>query len=87
MDGVHTLVLAGELDVVTAPRLSAALDALSGIVLLDCDGLRFVDSSGLSTILRHHQLLHSAGGKLLLGRPSVAMRRLLEITDLTELIV
>ena len=46
LDHSHGLVLAGELDIATAPALDAALLGMSGDVLVDCADLRFIDSAG-----------------------------------------
>lgn len=57
-DGLTLLGLVGELDVSSSARLADALESVSGEdrrVVLDLRGLRFMDSTGLATILRYHQ--------------------------------
>jgi anti-anti-sigma factor len=51
-DHSHGLVLAGELDIATAPALDAALLGTSGDVLVDCADLRFIDSVGFCCLDR-----------------------------------
>ena len=51
----HTLALAGELDIATAPDLEAMIHSLcadgAGEIVLDIGQVSFVDSSGLRAIL------------------------------------
>src|SRR5215208_4159302 len=55
-DDAYNLALRGILDLSTAERLDAAIDAAlltdARRVAVDLDGLEFVDSTGLATILR-----------------------------------
>jgi anti-anti-sigma factor len=82
------LVLVGELDPHTAPILRDALDdtvthATSSLVL-DVEGLQFIDSSGLRVIISAHKMMADQGGHLLLRSPTPNTRRLLEITGLAD---
>ena len=50
----HTIYLAGELDVASAPELKAVLGGIvldASEVVIDLDGLTFIDSTGLTCIL------------------------------------
>ena len=60
------LALRGDLDVVEAPRLDAAIDACSdGLpIVVDLSGLTFIDSSGLHVLL----------GERAAGRPAALVR-------------
>jgi anti-sigma B factor antagonist len=55
-DGTYNVTLQGVLDLSSSNRLDAAIDAAlvsdAHQVLVDLDGLDFVDSTGLATILR-----------------------------------
>ena len=56
----HTIALHGELDVASAPMLEAALADICAAgateVVLDMAGVEFIDSSGLSAIIRGKSL-------------------------------
>ena len=79
-----TIVVQGELDIATAPRLDAALleaeRARPRTLLLDLAGLAFMDSTGLRSMLAAHRRAVGEGRKLRLRnlRPEVA--RVLEMT-------
>ena len=57
---VHRVIVAGELDAATGPRLRTALSDLAGRssangghdVLVDLTGVRFMDSTGLGVIVK-----------------------------------
>ncbi len=82
------IVLSGELDVSTAPRLR---DQLHQLIESDClrftcyiEGLSYVDSSGLSVLLMVHKRLEKVGGILMLMSPVPSVRRILEITGVDD---
>ena len=81
------LELTGEIDAHTAPQLGDHLDPLpgdGGPVVLDVHGIEFIDSSGLRVLVEAHQRAASSGRGLVIHRPSVAVKRLLEISGLSE---
>ena len=68
-----TMALAGRLDAAQAPKMQAALDALSGATRLDCARLEYVSSAGLGVLLRTQKRLMGSSGRLRLAgvRPHV----------------
>ena len=82
------LVLSGELDIASAPELEQALAEIhpeqTKLVVVDLRALEFMDSTGLSIIVRAHQRLseHSCELTLVKGPPQV--QRLLDLTGVTE---
>ncbi|MFP5489023.1 MAG: STAS domain-containing protein [Acidimicrobiia bacterium] len=78
------LAASGEIDAHTAPSLAAAIDAAGPHVDLDLSGVEFVDSSGLRVLIDAHQRLTDSGGGLRLVAISDAVRRLLEISGVSE---
>lgn len=84
----HLLVAPeGELDASTCPALGEVLRTAvrdhEGDVVLDLDGIAFMDSSGLGVLLNAHRRLTRAGRTLHLAVPQDTMvRRLLRQTDL-----
>ena len=62
-DGCAVIVVAGELDIATAPRLVDALDKVAGggapKVAVDLLATSFIDSTGLTTLFRAHKRFES----------------------------
>lgn len=77
--------IAGELDLATAPELDQLLDEVGNggyeRVLIDLSGLEFMDSTGLSSIVRAYRLADTNGHRLTLRRGSPQVQRLFEITE------
>ncbi len=80
--------LTGELDLASAPILERALggEDVTGapLVVLDLDGLEFVDSSGLRAILLAHSGSSERGGEFAITPGSPQVQRLLSITSVTD---
>ena len=76
------LALVGELDLITAPALDAAVRELpaNGPLTLDLSQLTFIDSSGLHAISKISRNLNGSG-PLILANPSGLIRRVLAIVD------
>ena len=87
---VAVVALAGELDISTAPKLRAEVDRLvaAGIsrIVIEAAELKFMDSSGLSSLLVSHRALQTQGGCLEVHAPSAAVLRVLEISGVTHFI-
>ncbi|MFL6076291.1 MAG: STAS domain-containing protein [Mycobacteriales bacterium] len=90
--GAVVVVATGEVDMLTAPTLSEALGtaadqvagADAGLVVLDCAGVSFLDSTGLGAIAGAHQKITDNGGKLRLAALRPHVTRVLQITGLAE---
>jgi anti-anti-sigma factor len=80
LDCDAVLVLAGELDLLTEPLLTALLEgpiAAPGLRVVDLSGVTFADSSGLAPLLRHRHRLEIRG-------ESPQLRRIINLlVDLT----
>jgi anti-sigma B factor antagonist len=77
----------GELDINTAPELRAALmeaiEAHPGArLIVDLEGLEFVDSAGLGILIGGRKRAQAGGGDLVLVSTGRNVRRLLELTGL-----
>ena len=70
---VHTITLAGELDLSHAPRVEQELTGVetgdAGAIVVDLSGLTFIDSSGIRLLLLAHRRSASNGKRLRLRRP------------------
>lgn len=83
------LMLAGELDVASAPVLATELfrqvDSGAQQIIIDAAGLRFCDSTGLGLFVEVNRALPGQRG-LILRNTSNRVRRLLEITGLAQIL-
>ena len=84
----HLVVATGELDLAATPELSTILlmaaEAPGTTVVLDLAGVEFIDSTALGTILKAGSEIESAGKTLRVVCPGGPVRRLLEMTNLTN---
>jgi anti-sigma B factor antagonist len=90
----HSVVVcaAGELDLLTAPRLSTQLDLAEAIVVppapvvLDLTGLTFIGSAGLSVLLTHHRRCVELGARLEIMPGGRAVTRPITVTGLDKVL-
>ncbi|MGN6868851.1 MAG: STAS domain-containing protein [Solirubrobacteraceae bacterium] len=82
------LTLFGELDVVSAPTLqrtlSEVLEQPHARVMLDLNGLRFVDSAGVSVLIKAKQRAQANGRTLVLRRPTEQLERVFALVGLAD---
>jgi anti-sigma B factor antagonist len=88
LDGWTVVTVYGELDVASAPTLRERLiDLVSGgshMLVLDLEGLDFLDSTGLGAIISALKRARTNGGDLRLVCTQSRIRRLFEITALDK---
>jgi anti-sigma B factor antagonist len=84
----HLNAVTGELDIAATPELSTvmlmAARSPGSLVVLDLSGVEFVDSTALGTILKAGGEVESAGKRLRVVCAEGPVRRLLEMTNLTN---
>jgi anti-anti-sigma factor len=82
------IVVHGEIDMTTAPKLSEALnhaiDDGARLVVVKLEHVSFMDSSGLSALLTAADRLDELDGQLLVDGASAAVSSVLEITGVIE---
>lgn len=82
------LRLRGELDMLTAPQLEAAVDALSGNgareLLLDLSELVFLDSSGFRAILACKDRCEQRGCTFLMTRGPERVQKVFDISGVLK---
>lgn len=88
-DGSAVVVaVTGELDLASGPELETELDRLSGpeteLVVIDLRQLDFMDSTGLSIIVRAHQRMAGEGCEMGLVKGSQQVQRLLDLTGVAD---
>lgn len=88
-DGVHTLGLAGEIDLDNSNELRALLaaraEAQEPRLLLDFSEVTYIDSSGLATLVEYVQKALKFGGRLALGGVSERLRTVFDLARLGEI--
>jgi anti-sigma B factor antagonist len=87
----HVLVRAqGELDLSSAGRVTAAVkEAFAhgrGSVLVDLSGVTFVDSTGLTALVRIHREAEARGTYVAVVAPSRSVRRVLDLLGLGDVL-
>lgn len=78
--------VSGEVDADNCAEMGTGLlqhGASSAELVIDVSDLAFIDSSGISELLRVREAMVEAGGSLVLREPTDNVRRVLEITGLT----
>jgi anti-sigma B factor antagonist len=86
-DGQVILRLRGELDLASADQVQQRLDALQAAgeaVLLDVDGLLFMDSSGLRVVLQAAENSRQSGWSFSLTAGSEQVRNLFASAGVTD---
>lgn len=86
-DGHVVVALGGELDLVDAAGVAAALVTVAARapeIIVDLTALEFIDSSGVAALARGRKLARHAGGDLLLAAPRQRVLRVLAITRLVD---
>lgn len=82
------IVVRGELDLATSPELELQLrnfaDTGNEQLVIDLRELEFMDSTGLSLIVKAHQRLSEEGRRLSIVRGSQQVQRLLDLTGVSE---
>jgi stage II sporulation protein AA (anti-sigma F factor antagonist) len=82
------VVVSGELDVASGPTLEQELakaDASDAqLVILDLRDLEFIDSTGLSILIKAHQQAEASGRRFAVVRGRSQVQRLLGLTGLEE---
>ena len=82
-DGTNVLVLGGDVDVFTAPRMRSSLDELTeatSTVVVDMSGIKFFSAAGINELVRTARLAQTHGGSLRLVGVTPHVRELLCIT-------
>ena len=84
--GRTVVSIAGEIDLATSSSLGECLEAHAGIVVIDLAKVTFIDSSGLGVLVRERKRVRSRSGDLRLRAPQDHVRRVFEVTGLSELL-
>lgn len=82
------LAVSGELDLASSPVLEDALERAHesdcSLVILDLRELEFMDSTGLSVLVKAQQRAHESGRRFGLVKGGAQVQRLLSLTGIAE---
>lgn len=85
---VTVLAVSGELDLAASPALEQELDqvmeARGAALIIDLRELEFIDSTGLSVLVKAHQRAEREGRRFGLVNGGSQVRRLLSLTGIAE---
>jgi anti-sigma B factor antagonist len=88
IDAGHLIAITGELDLAATPELSTVVMIAAGspgsLVVLDLAGVEFIDSTALGTLLKAGNEIEAAGKQMRIVCAAGPVRRLLEMTNLTN---
>ena len=86
--GISVVAPTGRLDVVGAPALKDAIEDLTKNgapkVVIDMEGVTFVDSTGLGSVIAALKRIRNRQGELRLAAPNQQVRVVLELTTLDK---
>ena len=86
--GAHVVTVVGEIDISTAPelrrRLSTLVDDGAGRVIVDLEGVEFLDSTALSVLIGARRRLERQGRDLELVCTRAPVLRVLAVTGLAR---
>lgn len=86
-----TLVLSGELDLVSSPILEEALDDANGsdaeLIVVDLRKLEFMDSTGLHLLVTAQHRAHDGGRRFAVVRGGEHIHRLFALSGIGELLL
>jgi anti-sigma B factor antagonist len=90
VNGFAIVFIDGEIDLAIADLLTEELESAivesSPFLLIDLTSVTFMDSSGLSALLRAYKLATSAGGEVRLVGPNATVSKLLRVTELNHVL-
>jgi len=88
VEGVAFLYAQGEIDLAVADNLRAlgadAINAYIGTIRIDLSEVTFMDSTGLAALIGIRNAALASGRVLILQAPSPRVRKILDITNLSD---
>ena len=88
-DGVHIICLSGDIDLQHSPKMRQLLQTKANerapALLLDFSEVKYIDSSGLATLVEYYQKSRSYSGRMALAGLSNRVRSVFELVRLSEI--
>lgn len=89
-ENVATIVeIIGRLDTITAPELEAAVKPLiaNGLeLILDCEKLEYISSSGLRVVIATHKQMTACTGRLVVRRLNREVKSVFDLTGFSNIL-
>jgi anti-sigma B factor antagonist len=85
-DGPTVIIVAGEVDLATAPELRGALLATSGDVIVDLAQVGFMDSTGLSALISGRKHVIGAGYTFSVRNQSDLLEHTMKVTGVYDIL-
>lgn len=87
-DGARVILLSGELDVATAEldQLAGAIQESDTSVVVDVEGVTFIDSTALGMLVGFQKLVNQRGLCFSIRRPTRRVEQLLALTGLDRVL-
>jgi anti-sigma B factor antagonist len=90
LSGAPGVLVRGEVDIHTAPKLTASLDAAMlesrGAFVVDLGDVAFLDSSGVSVLVHARAVLGREDRDLVIVCPPGSVRRMLQVANVDDLL-
>ena len=87
-DAAVVVSLTGELDLYNAEEVRGGLleacDGEPGVLVVDLEEVRFIDSTALGVLIQAHSTMAARNGFLRLAAPGLETRRALEVSGLDQ---
>ena len=88
-NGVHLIALSGEIDLQHSPKMRQLLQAKASqqvpVLLLDFTEVKYIDSSGLATLVEYYQKSRTYSGKIAMAGLSNRVRSVFDLVRLSEI--
>lgn len=87
-DGVVTLTIHGEVDMLTAPQVAETIEHAQsqGVALVDMSGVAFLGSAGLSVLVEGSRRADDAGQRFAIVAGNHVVARAIEVTGLNNVL-
>ena len=89
--GRADLIIRGDLDVTSAPRVIATVTEMARSPLralrIDCEGVAFLDSAGVRALVVSRNEAAARGVELTIVNPSPSVARVLDMTGLAPMLI
>jgi anti-sigma B factor antagonist len=88
-DGAVCLLLSGEVDLANADDLRAHLDAVAqndNNLIVDMAELRYIDSSGIKTLMDAHRIFKGTKRQMVLAAVPPTVQRILDIVGVDRMV-
>jgi anti-anti-sigma factor len=88
-DEPTTVAVTGDIDLFAGEILSRVLSDIADdqLVHVDCAEIDFIDSSGFNALIHHWRRLHEGGGMLRVRNASPAVRRVIDLFQVDDLLL